>query len=104
GAGDGGWLVDGIGGSGPGNRPAVAAVAALPVAERDVAGLVGADREGKATQCRPHRIDAGGRNRDRDGAEIARTRDPGVEPLDAAHDLVARAVNLGLARRLRAPG
>ena len=38
---------------------------------------------------------------DRDGAELARARDPGVEPLEAAHDLVARPIDLGVARGAR---
>src|SRR5262249_59439113 len=43
------------------------------------------------------RVDARSLNIDRESAELARARDPGVELLQAAHDLVAGALDFGIA-------
>src|SRR5262249_10474375 len=55
-------------------------------------------------QRRLHRIEARGLGVDRDRAELARARDPGREPLRAAHDLITGAVDLGVARGCDAGG
>src|SRR5262249_30568375 len=97
-------LLDLAGRNVAGEQAAVAAVTALAVRERHVAGLVRRERKRETAQRGLHRIDGRGLNIDRDSAELARARNPGVEPLQAAHDFVTRAVDLGVARRSHARG
>src|SRR5262249_6722760 len=78
-------------------QTAVAAVAAFAMAERNVASLVGGERERETAQRRLHGIEARGLGIERDRAEVARARDPGGQPVEAAHDLVARPIDLGVA-------
>src|SRR4029453_9196149 len=85
-------------------QAAVAAFTALPVRERDVTGLVRSERQRNAAQGRLHRVEAGGLGVDRDPAEVAGAGDPGVEPVEAAHGLVARAIDLGVARGVEPSG
>ena len=61
----------------------------LAVAERHVAGLARRDREREAAQLGLHRIERRRLGVDRDHAGLARARDPGVEPVERAHGLVA---------------
>ena len=71
---------------------AAAAVAALAVRQRHVAGLVRRQRQRKAAQLRLHRIEAGGLGVDRDKTLVAGALDPGLEPVEAAHGFVFGAV------------
>src|SRR5216683_1715199 len=96
-------LLDLVGRDLAGEQTAVAAVAAFAMAERNVASLVGGEREREAAQRRLHRIEARGLRIDCDRAELARARDPGGEPVQAAHDFVAGAIDLGVARGREAP-
>ncbi len=74
------------------------ALAALPMAERHVAGFVRRHRERKSAQLRLHRIEARGHHIDGDDTGVARALDPGLEPFDAAHGLIFRAVEFFRAR------
>src|SRR5262249_29121120 len=87
-----------------GEQTAVTAVAAFAMAERNVASLVGGEREREAAQRRLHRIEARGLRIEREHPELARARDPGGEPVEAAHDLVAGAIDLAVARGGEAGG
>ena len=75
-------------GRGPAAEQAVA-VAGLAMGQRHVARLVRRDRQRDAAQRRLHRVFADRLDVDRDGAEVEGARDPGIEALDALHDLVA---------------
>ncbi len=87
-----------------GKQAAVAAVAAFAVGERNVASLVGRERQRETAQRRLHRVDTRGDGIDRDNPQLARARNPGVEPFGTAHDLVAGAIDLRVARRCHARG
>ncbi len=78
------------------------ALAALAVRQRHVAGLVGTHRERDAAQLRLHWIEACRRRVHRDCADVPRALGPGLEPVEAAHDLIFAAVELGGARGLAA--
>src|SRR5262249_61951698 len=80
-----------------GEQTAVAAIAAFAMAERNVASLVGGERERETAQRRLHGIEARGLGIERDRAEVARARDPGGQPVKAARDLVASASDPGVA-------
>src|SRR5262249_36600066 len=97
-------LLDLIGRDFAGEQTAVAAVAAFAVRQRNVASLVGGERKRETAQRRLHGIEARGLGIERDRAELARARDPGGEPVEAAHDLVAGAIDLGVARGREAGG
>src|SRR4029077_10343150 len=79
---------------------AAAAVAALTVRQRHIAGLVRRQRQREAAQGGLHRIETVGLGVDGDGAEIAGARDPGFEPVEAAHGLVFSAVEFLAARKV----
>ena len=76
------------------------AIAAPAVRERDVTGLVRRDRERDAAERRLHRVDAERLDVDRDDAFVIAARDPRLQAVEAAHDLVARPVDPGGKRRL----
>src|SRR5262249_53031620 len=97
-------LLDLVGRDLAGEQTAVAAVAALAVGQRNVASLVGGEREREAAQRRLHGIEARGLRIERDRAELARARDPGGEPGAAAQAFVVGAVDLGVARGRDAGG
>ena len=78
-----------------------AAVAAFAMRERDVTGLVRSDRQCNAAERRLHRVDAERLDVDRNDSQIEGARDPGFEPIDAAHDLVACALDLARACRFQ---
>ena len=71
---------------------AAAAVAALAVRQRHVAGLVRRQRQREAAQRRLHRIEARGLGVDGDKTLVAGALDPGFEPVEAAHGFVFGAV------------
>ena len=71
---------------------AAAAVAALPVRQRHVAGLVRSERQREAAQRRLHRIEARGLGVNGDETLVAGALDPGFEPVEAAHRFVFGAV------------
>src|SRR5262249_56644345 len=96
-------LLDLIGRDLAGEQTAVAAVAAFAVGERNVASLVGGERERETAQRRLHRIEVRGLGTDRDRAKLARARATGREAVDGAHDLETGAVALGVARGCEAP-
>ena len=81
-------------------QAAAAAVATFAVGERNVAGFVRRQRQRDAAEPRLHRVDAVGFDSDRHGAEVGRARDPGLQPVGRAHDLVARTVERNLAQAL----
>ena len=60
------------------------AAAGLLVAERDVAGIVGPERQRDAADFGLHRVDLVGLGLDRDMAGIVDPRDPGVQLIEAA--------------------
>ncbi len=95
-------LLDLVGRNRAGEQSVAAAVAPFAMGQRDVAGLIGRDRKRKAAQRSLHRVETGGLGLERDHADVARAGDPGIEPVEAAHDLVARAIDLGVARGLDA--
>src|ERR1700676_4356408 len=66
--------------------------------ERYVTGLVGRKRQREAAKLRLHRIETVGLGVDGDEALVARTFDPGIEPIEAAHGLVFRAIEFLTAR------
>ena len=80
------------------------AAAVLLVAERHIAGFVRRDGEREAAEAGLHRIEAGGLGVDGDHAEVVGARDPGFQTIERTHALVFRAVDLLLARGLRARG
>ena len=71
---------------------AAAAVAALPVRQRHVAGLVRSQRQREAAQRRLHRIEAGGLGVDGNKTLVAGALDPGLEPVEAAYRFIFGAV------------
>ena len=81
---------------------AVAALPALAMTERHVARLIRPDRERETAQLGLHRIETRGLRVDGDKAVLARALDPGLEPVEAAHGLVSRAVEFFAARRRKA--
>ena len=78
------------------------AIAVLPVAERDIAGIVGGERERNAADLGLHRIDRVRLGLDRDMALIMHPRDQGIECVEAADGLVFVAIDRKLARGLGA--
>ena len=76
------------------------AIAGLLVAERDIAGIVGCERERNAAHLGLHRIDRVRLGLDRDMALIMHPRNPGVKRVEAADGLVRVAIDRKLARGL----
>ncbi len=76
------------------------AIAGLLVAERNIAGIVGRERERNAAHLGLHRIDRVRLGLDRDMALIMHPRDQGVERVEAADGLVLVAIDRKLARGL----
>ena len=102
--GEGRGLLDLVRRDRPGEQAIAATVAALAMGERHVASLVRRDRERDAAQRGLHGVETVGLGIERNHAAVARARDPGVEPVEAAHDLVARTVDLGVAGGLDTRG
>ena len=83
---------------------AAAAVAALAVRQRHVAGLVRSERQRKAAQHRLHRIEAVGLGVDGNKPLVAGALDPGFEPVEAAHRFVFGAVEFLTVRDVKPRG
>ncbi len=66
--------------------------------ERHVTGLVGRERQREAAKLRLHRIETIGLGVDGDEALVARAFDPGIEPIEAAHGFIFRAIEFLAAR------
>jgi hypothetical protein len=76
------------------------AIAGLLVAERNIAGIVGRERERNAAHLGLQRIDRVRLGLDRDMALIMHPRDEGVERVEAADGLILVAIDRKLARGL----
>src|SRR3954462_13479048 len=84
-------LIDLVGHDLPRIRAALAS--ALAVGERYVAGLILSERQREPAQRRLHRVEPRSLRVHGYGADLISTRDPRIEPIERAHDLVARAID-----------
>ncbi len=84
----------------PLTRKQALSTASQAMRQRHVTGLVGGHSEREPAQNRLHGIEIRRLRVDRREAEVARPGDPRFEALEAPYRLVARAVDLGVARNL----
>src|ERR1700730_17849572 len=80
------------------------AIARLFVAERDIAGVVGRERERNAADLGPHRIDRIGLGLDREMTGLARACDAGRELFEIADGVILAAIDRRFTRSFRAGG
>ena len=72
------------------------------MAEGDVAGIIGAERQADPGQVGSHRIERAGFGVDRDLARSIGAGDPGLQPLHRLHAFVGRSIDRGhIRQRLR---
>ena len=79
-----------------------AAVAALAMADRHIAGFIRRHGHGEAAQMRLHRIEAGGLGVDRHMAGLVGAGDPVLQSLQRADGFIAAVVDLLVTQFLRA--
>ena len=95
-------LVNLIGCNASGEQAVLAAIAALPVGKRHIARFIRIERKREAAQYRLHGIETRGGDVECHKPELFCPGDPGIEPVEGAHDFVTGAIKLRMPCRFRA--